>query len=437
LNDQTGTAAPCAADIFMKKVIILFIIFFTACLQAIPQDNAGSLVIAGGGLVPGNKNAYSSLVNLAGGPQKATFAIIPAASGVPVRSYAFARNILISYGVDPDNILLVPIATEDDDSTGETDESAWAANAYDEALAERVSNCTGVWFTGGDQVRITRTLLGKCGEPTPLLLAVWEVFHKGGVIGGTSAGAAIMSGIMIGNGTSLGALTREIIYDNGPDNEETDALLLTNGLGFFSEGIVDQHFNARARIGRLAMALMHSTARYSMAFGVDENTVMIYSATDRTVSVAGKAGVTILNASAATLEYKAGLPVIKNLSVSYIEEGDTFHLASGLITPEKGKKPTRGNEYYNRPNPPQGGVLSPNGAVFPDIITINLIDNKGTDTVSNISFADHGAGFRVTFTKKPESIGYYAESKDEEDLYTVGNVRLDIEPVRIVVSEFE
>jgi hypothetical protein len=257
------------------------------------------------------------------------------------------------------------------------------------------------------------------------------------VIGGTSAGAAIMSEVMIGNGSSLGALQLPVISDNGPENEETDALLISRGLGFFPEGIVDQHFHARARIGRLIMALMSSRDKYLMAFGVDENTALIYSASERQIRVSGKGGVTIIDASSATLTYAGNLPNIRNLSVSYLEQGDSYNVASGELLPMEAKKPTRGNEYYNRENLAQGGILTPNGTTFVDLITINLIDNKASDTVSNVSFADNGTGFLLTLTKQPESQGYYVESEEEEDLYAVSKIRLDITPVKVTVEKIQ
>lgn len=419
----------------MRFKAILFPAAFILCGMTFGQSGKGSLVIAGGGLDPDNRSVYSQLVELAGGPETGSFAIIPAASSVPVQSYAFIRQTLISYNVKPENIHLISIALMDDDSTKDVDESKWASNGNNMQLAETVRNCSAVWFTGGDQMRVTKALVRPDGGQTPMLEAVWEVYNKGGVIGGSSAGAALMSEVMIGNGTSLGALQMKIITDNGPENEETDSLLLSKGLGFFPEGIVDQHFNARARLGRLIIALLYSIDRFNVAFGVDENTALIYSASDRRIQVAGEAGVTIIDASEAAVSYVGNLPDIKNLAISYIEEGDTYVVPTGEITPAMGKKATRGNEYYIRENPAQGGILSPNGATFPDVITYNLIDNKASDTVSNLSFAGNEIGFLLTFTKKPESQGYYAESAREEDLYTVSDIRLDITPVKVTITK--
>jgi cyanophycinase len=417
--------------------VIYSVLLFLATFQILGQPGHGHLVIAGGGLVPGNKSAYNQLISLAGGPEKACFAIIPTASGTPVQSFGFARDVLVSYGVKPGNIFMISVSVTDDDQTTDVDESKWADNGNDPQLAATIGKCSGVWFTGGDQMRVTKALYEADGSQTLVLKAVWDVYKNGGVIGGTSAGAALMSEVMIGNGSSLGALQLGIIHDNGPDNDETDALLISRGCGFFPEGIIDQHFTARARIGRLAVALLNSRDRYSMAYGVDENTVLIYSAYDRDILVAGAGGVTILNASSAELIQHGTLPEIRDLSVSYIGDGDKYDIPAGKIIPAAGKRETAGHEYYNRPDPGQGGLLSPNSNTFLEVIGINLIDNKAVQSVSNLTFTGNKTGYLLTFTKKPTSMGYYMEGPDEEDLYTISDIRLDIVPVEININTIQ
>jgi len=421
----------------MKKRSILLLTLLISCGIIFSQTPKGNLVIVGGALSPDNKNVYTRMIELAGGPEKASFAVIPSASGVAVQSWVSISKTLRSYGVKEENIHLINISVMDDDSTKDADESKWAGNANDKRLARTVKACSGVWFTGGDQMRTMLALTLPDGKPTPVLEAVWDVYNRGGVIGGSSAGAAIMSEIMIGNGNSLGALQLGIIKDNGPDNEETDALLLSKGMGFFPEGIVDQHFNQRARIGRLIIALVNSKDRFSVAYGVDENTALIYSASERKIEVAGAAGVTVVNAADAEVTYLNGLPDISNLAISYLENGDTYLVKSGELIPAPGKKATRGNEYYKRPNPAQAGILSANGSTLRDLITINLIDNKETDHVSNLNFTDDENAFLLTFTKKPTSQGYYIENAREEDEYSVSDIRLDISPVKVTITKIK
>lgn len=415
-----------------------FVLSLILCgYTAISQNSQGNLVIVGGGLSPDNKEVYTKMLALAGGPEKASFAVIPSASGVPVQSWVSISKTLKSYGVKEENIHLINISVMDDDSTKDADESKWAGNANDKRIARTVRACSAVWFTGGDQMRTMLALTRSDGRPTPVLEAVWDVFNRGGVIGGSSAGAAIMSEIMIGNGNSLGALKLGIIKDNGPENEETDALLLTRGLGFFPEGIVDQHFNQRARIGRLIVALMNSKDKFNLAFGVDENTALIYSASEHKIKVAGAAGLTILNSAEASISYPQGLPEITNLSVSYLENGDAYLVTTGELIPAPGKKATRGNEYYKREHPAQAGILSANGSTLRDVITINLMDNKGTESISNLNFTDDENAFLLTFTKKPASQGFYFENAREEDEYSVSDIRLDISPVKVTITKIK
>lgn len=421
----------------MKKTTVF--LFASAIFLSISSNSQaqlqGNLVIAGGGLEDNNKSVYNQMIGLAGGAGKATFAVIPSASGVSVQSYVSFRNILISYGVKPENIHLINIAMVDDDSTTDVNESEWSNNGNDPQLADIVRSCSAVWFTGGDQSRTIKTLVRPDGGKTPVLEAVWDVFRSGGVIGGSSAGAAIMSEAMIGGGNSLAALTHGVIADyRGDDFPESDGVMMSKGLGFFPLGIVDQHFEQRSRIGRLVVALMNEKPRFNIGFGIDENTALIYIGSQNLVKVAGASGVTIINATNASLSYIQGLPHIENLLVSLLEEGDSYDGTTGQISPSVGKKPTRGNEYYNIENPGQAGILSANSTIFRDLVTINLIDNKGADTVQNVSFVDQNSGYLVTFIKTPLSAGFYTDKPDGEDRYTVTDLRMDITPVQVTIS---
>jgi cyanophycinase len=282
-----------------------------------------------------------------------------------------------------------------------------------------------------------KTLVRPDGSKTVVLEAVWEVFRSGGVIGGSSAGAAIMSESMIGGGNSLAALTRGVVTDyQGNDFPDGGGVLMLKGLGFFPYGIVDQHFDARARFGRLAVALMDSTYGCRTGFGIDENTALIYLGSQNLLTVAGASGVTILNRADARISYLHNLPCIENLSVSYLMEDDTCDLTTGKILPAAGKKPTRGNEYNDIPNPGQTGILSGNSNTLCDLITINLMDNRSADTVRNVTFYDDHTGFLVTLIKESGSAGFYTEQPYGTERYTVVNVRMDIKPVQIAVTLF-
>jgi cyanophycinase len=117
-----------------------------------------------------------------------------------------------------------------------------------DAFCEPLTRATGVWFMGGDQCRITDAYLGTQTERR-----LHEVLRRGGVIGGTSAGAAIMSKVMIEDGVVRPQLGR--------------------GLSFLPGAVVDQHFLARNREARLVNALR--TEPDLLGLGIDECTALV------------------------------------------------------------------------------------------------------------------------------------------------------------------
>jgi cyanophycinase len=323
----------------------------------------------------------------------------------------------------------------DDDSTVDINESTWSNNGNDPKLAELVRKSSCIWFSGGDQARTMKTLLRSDGSKTPVLEAVWEVFNSGGVVGGTSAGAAIMSEPMIGAGNSMGALKHGVVTNyEGDDFPESNGVLLTHGLGFFPLGMVDQHFDARARLARLIIAMMHDPKTVNLGFGVSENTALIYNGREEILKVAGAAGVTIVNTANATISQVQNLPRIENVIISYLDEGDIYDIVTGKVIPAGGKRSTIGHEYYNNGNTLQTGMFSGSATSFLHLITVNLIDNKAVDKVQNINFADKDTGFLVTLSKTPDSKGFYTDKPNGLDKYTVIGIRMDIEPVKITLT---
>ena len=192
-------------------LIIVFIILFFSCIPAMSVENtAGSLVIVGGRLEADNSDIYNKFIELSMKYRDKTregvkIGIIPAGSGEPVVSAEIFKKNLISYGVSGKNIEIIPLALKDDPST-EFDESMWKDNGNNKEIAAKIETYDGLWFTGGDQARYTEVLLDKEKNKTPVLEAIWDIYNRGAVLGGTSAGAAIMSSPMIGGGTSIDAL---------------------------------------------------------------------------------------------------------------------------------------------------------------------------------------------------------------------------------------
>lgn len=421
--------------IFRLTALLICVLSGQISAQELPK---GSLVIVGGGLEPDNQSVFTQLIALSGGVEKAIVSVIPSASGVAAQTYAYFSKELISYGVKPENIHLIPIAMVDDDSTTLVNEATWSKNAYDPALAKLVRQSTCVWFSGGDQLRTMKTLVKPDGSNTPVLDAVWEVFKQGGVIGGTSAGAAIMSNPMIGAGNSMAALLHGVKTDfRGDDFPEDSGVYLTRGLGFFPLGMVDQHFNARARLGRFVVALMHEKPTVTLGFGIDENTALIYNGLLGKLQVAGVGGVTVINTGNARIKMIRNLPEIRGVVVGFLQEGDCYEINTGRVIPAGNKKKINGNEYYNVSNATQAGIFSVSGTSFPELISISLMDNKAVNQVTNLNFTGANTAFRVTLNKTPESAAFSTCNPDSADKYTITGVTLHIEPVTIEVKPLE
>ncbi len=411
-------------------VCMIFVTFNTTIFS---QNTGGSLVIVGGGLEANNKSIYGQMIELAGGTEKARFAVIPSASGVAAQSWVSFSKILMSYGLKADQIHLINIAMVDDDSTTDVDESQWKNNGSDPKLAEIVRKSTAVWFTGGDQLRTMKTLVNPDGTETPVLKAVREVYQKGGVIGGSSAGAAIMSEVMIGNGSSFGALTLPISTDIS-DEAERGSLLITTGLGFFPYGIVDQHFHAKGRLARLAVALNSKYSKSNIAFGVDENTAIIYYPAKKSFKVAGTGGVTILENYNTEVTSLSGGLALKNVVLSYLEEDDEFDLEKKTARPAPQKKSFKGNEYYDHEATIQTGILNGDNPSFRDLITNELINNKAAGSIENLNISGTKTAYMIRFSKTPLSEGFEAEITPEYTSCTVLKVLMDIYPVNLLLQ---
>jgi cyanophycinase len=185
----------------------------------------------------------------------------------------------------------------------------------------RIEAATGIFFTGGNQLRLT-TLLG--GTPVAKLIRARNA--RGVTVGGTSAGASILSEHMIAFG------------DEG-SSVISGSVRLAPGLGLTNRFIIDQHFRQRDRLGRLVSALAFNP--FAIGIGLDEDTAA-FIAPDETVEVEGSGGVTIVDASdvsySSIAEAGEGQPVcVLGLRLHILVAGATFNLhtrqasAGGLI----------------------------------------------------------------------------------------------------------
>ncbi len=180
----------------------------------------------------------------------------------------------------------------------------------------RLEEATGIFFTGGNQLRLT-TLLGG----TPIATMIRKRNAAGATVGGTSAGASILSEHMIAFGDEGASVI-------------SGSVRLAPGLGLTNRFVIDQHFRQRDRLGRLITALAYNP--FSVGIGLDEDTA-VFIGPDETLEVEGSGGVTIVDAKETTFSsmdsVSEGQPVcMLGLKVHVLVAGATFNLHTRIAS---------------------------------------------------------------------------------------------------------
>jgi len=175
---------------------------------------------------------------------------------------------------------------------------------------ERLLQATGVFFTGGNQLRLS-TLIGG----TPVAKTVRQMNAAGVPVAGTSAGAAFISEHMIAFG------------DEG-STPVAGSVRLAPGMGLTNRFIIDQHFRQRDRLGRLLTALAYNP--FAVGIGLDEDTAA-FIAPDNTVHVEGSGGITVVDAAEVQFSsmdtVQEGRPVcLLGMKLHILTQGATFNL---------------------------------------------------------------------------------------------------------------
>lgn len=267
-----------------------------------------------------------------GGAENMRVLVIGGASSTPSWFHAYLQTVLFTRGVPAQNVELARIASEDDPDTAE-DESTWAAGAYDPLEVAKVRAANVVWFSGGDQNRLVALMLDSYGRDTPVQAAIKAKLKEHDlIVAGYSAGAAIMSDPMIGNGTSWAALTQPL--DTTPQCEGDEQLCVARGLGYLPSRygiIVDQHFTERGRFARLVRALA-ATDKLT-GIGVAEYTgfyINLQTETAEVVGVPERGTVSIIGRDGARANReRLGPPFLgEDYAVSVLSVGDTYTLPS-------------------------------------------------------------------------------------------------------------
>ncbi|HEU0302068.1 MAG TPA: cyanophycinase [Longimicrobium sp.] len=265
----------------------------------------GHLLIVGGGTQP--PELVARFVELAGGPGRARIAVLPMASGEPEESGRGKAEELRGLGADAFVLNLT------------------RTQAMTDSAVRLLDGATGIWFTGGDQSRVTPVLRG-----TPVLQAIRARWREGAVIGGTSAGAAVMPDSMLtGNQVRAGEDTVGYHGDEFPAVARR-TIQVAPGLGFLPGTIIDQHFIRRERHNRLLASVLERPSLVGV--GIDESTA-IEVGPDGRWTVRGSGGVVIYDARDARITSPAA-PVLGTAGVRMhlLPPGGVFDPRTGRAT---------------------------------------------------------------------------------------------------------
>jgi len=237
------------------------------------------LLIIGGAAGPGLLGRF---VSLAGGAA-ARIVVIATASSAPAEAEKAHREAFTALGA------------------GEVRSLRLSTRSDAQREQPLLKAATGIFFTGGDQERISSVIGGTTADAE---------LQRHPLIGGTSAGAAVMSGTMIVEGDAPG-VTRASVR-TGP------------GLELLPGVLIDQHFAERGRVNRLLSAV--ALAPHELGLGIDEDTAILTDG-DR-FEVLGSGAVTVVDAGAATdIRVPARGPItLTGARVHVLAAGHTFHL---------------------------------------------------------------------------------------------------------------
>jgi cyanophycinase len=183
-------------------------------------------------------------------------------------------------------------------------------DAEEPGRLERLGRATGIFFTGGNQLRLA-TLIGG----TAVAKSVRRMNAGGVPVAGTSAGAAFISEHMIASG------------DEG-STPVAGSVRLAPGLGLTNRFIIDQHFRQRDRLGRLLTALAYNP--FAVGVGLDEDTAAFITP-DNTLEVEGSGGITVVDAAEVQFSsmdtVNEGRPVcLLGVKLHILTQGATFNL---------------------------------------------------------------------------------------------------------------
>lgn len=269
----------------LRTLLLVFAGLAAAGISASTQSSAGApgsaiVAVGGGGTTPA---IVRRTLDLAGG-RAAVVAVLPQSSAL-----ADAGDSSVKMWLDAGA------------------QSAQKVSFDDRAAARQaLERATLIWMPGGDQNRFMKAIDG-----TGLAEVIQARHRAGAVVGGTSAGAAVLSTLMITGEADLKSLT-------------AGKTVLSKGLGLLTHVIVDQHFLQRQRGNRLISAVLDHPE--TVGVGIDEATAAIFRGDG--FEVVGRSSVVVVDPRGATIEKVAAgqLAAGTNLRLAVLREGMTYSL---------------------------------------------------------------------------------------------------------------
>ena len=263
-----------------------------------PSTTPTLFIIGGAEDRVGKASLLRQFVKLSGG-RRARLVLIPTASSFQQEVTAAYTEVFTRLGAPGLDVV----------------NPATRAEAHDPAAVAVIDAASGIFMSGGSQLRLSQLLPG-----TPVGDALHRAHERGAVVGGTSAGASIMSDFMISMG------------DEGVTPRQR-ASQITAGLGLIRGVVVDQHFDQRARYGRLMSVI--ATSPHLLGIGIDEDTAIIVADREE-FTVQGSGAVFVVDCRSAVTDAPdaaAGAPVlVSGATVHSLPAGSTFDLTTRRLT---------------------------------------------------------------------------------------------------------
>jgi cyanophycinase len=373
----------------------------------------GRLVVAGGGVSRDNAALYEAVLD--GRHGDGPICVIPTASAGLGGARSSINSSVATFERHGGAGAAVGILMSTDNPEA----------AHDAGVAAQVRGCAGFYFTGGVQSR-TVAVLRPDGEATPVLEALLARYRDGALVGGSSAGAAIMSDPMIAGGSPATALARGVARgvaqggsqggagggDEGEEGAEAApvGVRVTPGIGFLPGAIVDQHFLARGRIGRLVAAVL-DLDEFEVGFGVDEDTGLVVDG--RTVHAVGSSGVVIVDSRGAVRDGRSA----RDVRLHLLGSGASYDMATGALDVDAGMQAL----------PRDGGAVGAPEDPFARWAFLHLLHGFALSQQQSVTVPFNGG--ELVLRKGPAFTAVSSGSEGVEGTpacFTVRDVRLDV-----------